>query len=120
MAERDKLHVQFDFEIAVKESAEQMPVPPCQFVVVALDQNNRAVKPVKITVELRRGVAEAEIAKMVHQIVGSDDVVPVGDQCFVHLSDRGEGPVAVFDDVGVTEMGVAGEESLRHVINGYQ
>lgn len=43
---------------------------------------------------------------MPHFILGSNNFIPVGNQCFIMLMDVFERPVAESDDVSMTEMRV--------------
>src|SRR5574342_666641 len=61
------------------------------------------------------GVAEREVAEVVHDVAGTHARVPVVDDRLVHLVDVGERSPAVLDDVAVTEVCVAREpDLLRH------
>jgi hypothetical protein len=90
-----------------------MPAVPGQALVVAFDQDNQTVEPVEVAVEVSGLLAKAKIAQVIDQVGGHDDAVPIANEFFVHRSYVSEWTVAVFDDVGVTEMRVASKENFH-------
>ena len=60
----------------------------------------------------RRGFP-GDIAEMIDTVARLDPRVPALDERFVHFPDIRKRPVGQFDDIGVAEMGAAGEEDLH-------
>lgn len=105
------------------------PVVPFEFLVhfVEADLKHLTRIPIMIaaykyllpTVELPkdrwsiRGLPHREIAQMVDRIPRAYHGIPSSNQFSVHLLDRRERSRAIFDDIGVIEMRIAREKSLR-------
>ena len=62
--------------------------------------------------EIATRLSKAEITQVPDEVAGFDHGVPVGNEGFIHVFDIIEWPLAVTDDVGVTEMGIGSEPEL--------
>lgn len=78
-------------------------------VVIAKDKVDSAVQTVENLIPLF-STSEAEVTEMEYDIIRTDQIVPVSDDGFVHLTYSFERTIAILQYVGVIEMGVGSEE----------
>ena len=83
-------------------------------VMVADDQDLLTVESVEDLVELDV-LAEADIPKMIDEVLRLDTLVPPLDHHFIHVQPIRERSVTVLDDVGVVVMSVGGKEDSHEV-----
>ena len=63
--------------------------------------------------ERRPTIAERDVAAVIDDIVGCDDIIPAIDECAIHLLDRHERTTRVAEDVRVIVVRVGGVPDSR-------
>ncbi len=74
-------------------------------VMIAYDEVDSSVQPVKHLCPFVC-TSKTEITKMKHVIVHTDNAVPIGNQCFIHIISILEWPIAIPYYIRVIEVGV--------------
>src|SRR3990172_451729 len=85
-------------------------------IVIAMDQMDLTVQAPDVVHHLLRTTDEGKVSDMVDRVARLDLPVPVLDQGVIHLLDRLERPLAVLDDVGMTEVVVRGKIKVAQFI----
>ncbi len=71
-------------------------------VMISSDQDFVTVQP--RCVLFHRACLERKIAEIIHGVAASNQLVPVFDECFIHLLCGFEGTIAVFNDLCMSEV----------------
>jgi hypothetical protein len=79
----------------------------CPLVVIAEDETDLPVEAGEVSQRVR--APEGEVPEMPHHVAPPDPSIPPSDHLLIHLTYRGEGTIAVADDVLVPEMCVSRE-----------
>jgi hypothetical protein len=77
-------------------------------VMVALDEIDLAVEPLEDLYHTSLAT-KPKVAKMIDRIIGSDDSVPIADQCFIVFQDVLEWSVAVTQNIRMAKVRIGRE-----------
>ena len=110
MAEDEILVLPGQFEIVLDPHEQVRPerLPVGEAVVVPADQELAAMQPLQERVG-QGGTFQREVPQDIDVVGGQYLGVPIPSQCLVHLRRRLEGAGLIFEDIGVTKMGVGGK-----------
>lgn len=101
------------FPVAVRKSVELRSVSPRQSIVVSFYEDDAATQSLEVAVKVLVVSSKRKIAKMVNQVIRSNNPIPVGNNRFIHFNHILKWPMAVTDYISVAKVGVSSKECIH-------